>query len=338
VAGKVRKQGIDVVWMGTRDGIEARLVPASGYDIEWVDIRGLRGTGLRRKLMMPLYLVRAMAQSIRILRRRRPDALLGMGGFAAGPGGLAGWLLRKPLLIHEANAIAGLTNRLLAPLARRVMTGFPTVAGLGRRTVWTGNPLRDELAAIEPPSERLAGRAGPLRLLVVGGSRGARALNELAPEISAAIADADAVTIRHQCGRGNRETVEQAYARAGRGARVDEFIDDMAGAYRWADLVICRAGAMTVAEIAAAGVAAMLVPFPHAVGDHQTANARYLADRGGALLVPQSDAEPAALAATIVALYRNRGRLLAMAERAREAARPDASDDVARHCLEVLDA
>ncbi len=336
VADQLRQRGVEVVWLGTRQGLEARAVPAAGYDVEWVTIRGLRGKGVFALVAAPFLLVAAMLQTVSVLLRRRPAALLGMGGFVAGPGGLVAWLLRRPLLIHEANALAGFTNRVLARLAARVMTGFPGTFEQIPRAEWVGNPVRPEIAALPAPAQRLCERAGRLHVLVVGGSQGARAFNQRLPQALAEIDSQCLPELWHQAGRGNAAEVEQAYRAAGIDARVTEFIDDMAAAYAWADLVICRAGAMTVAEVAAAGVAALFVPFPHAVGDHQTVNARYLVERDAGLLIAQDALSSERICAIVTSLTRDRSRLLAMARHARELARPDAARRVADICMEYL--
>jgi UDP-N-acetylglucosamine--N-acetylmuramyl-(pentapeptide) pyrophosphoryl-undecaprenol N-acetylglucosamine transferase len=335
VAEVLRSRGVDVVWVGTRKGFESKVVPAAGFEIDWIEVSGLRGKGWMRKLAMPVILLRACFQTARVILRRKPNALLGMGGFVAGPGGFMGWLLRCPLVIHEANAIAGLTNRVLSPLARRVLTGFPDVAQLGERARWVGNPVRREIAELPPPDERYASRDDGLRLLIFGGSQGARIFNQ---ELPALIADRRSTTplqIRHQCGRGNKQNVADAYGAVSVPATVEEFIDDMAAAYRWADLVICRSGAMTVAEICAAGVAAVLVPFPFAVGDHQSANASFLSERNAAFLVSQ-DALSRATLDTIFEL--DRTLLCEVASNARQLSRPDATNTVADECTGVMGA
>lgn len=334
VARDLRARGVRIVWLGTRNGLEARTVPAAGFEIEWITIRGLRGKGWWGHIRAPFLILAAMYQAMRVVRRQRPVAMLGMGGFVAGPGGAVAWLLRRPLLIHEANAVAGLTNRLLARLATRVMTGFPgTFANvLGSECV--GNPVRPEIAALPAPAERLAERSGPLRLLVVGGSQGARALNRFMPRVVRRLGQAPAVVVRHQAGRGQAEAVVKAY---GEGPiTVTEFIDDMAEAYAWADLVVCRAGAMTVAEVCAAGVAAVFVPFPHAVGDHQTANARYLCDRDAALLMQEAELDEDEFVRLLADLGADHGRLKELATKARAEARPDATQRVADICEETL--
>lgn len=337
VARRLRERGVNIVWLGTKDGLEARLVPQAGFDIEWISIRALRGKGLWGMVRTPFLVLTAMVQALGVVLKRRPNALLGVGGFVAGPGGLVAWLLRRPLVIHEANAIAGFTNRMLSHLADRVLTGFPGTFGKRKRVVHVGNPVRPEIAALPPPEVRLRGRAGPLRLLIVGGSLGARALNEIVPAAVAGLAPGS-VEIRHQCGRGRTPEVEALYRRHNVAARVMDFIEDMAEAYSWADFVVCRAGAMTVAEIAAAGQAALFVPFPYAVSDHQAANAAYLAERDAALMIRQQELTPERLRAELHALVGDPARILALAGKARSLAMPNATDEVARVCQEVCGA
>ncbi len=336
VAEILRSRGVDIVWLGTKSGIEARSVPAAGIDIEWVSIRGLRGKGLWGMLRMPFLLLTAMLQTIGVILRRRPAALLGMGGFVAAPGGIVAWLLRRPLLIHEANAIAGLTNRVLARMGSRVMSGFPDTFPKGVNAEYVGNPVRADIAQLQDPAIRLAGRQGALRLLVVGGSQGAKVLNELLPEVIGGLQPMPDVW--HQAGAGNAGAVNAAYRERGLSVRVDEFIDDMAHAYGWADVVVCRAGAMTVAEVSAAGVAAIFVPFPYAVGDHQTANARFLVNHHAAIAIQQQDLSAEKLIETIGRLHHGRTATIDMARRARRFARPDAAARVAEACMEVLSA
>lgn len=338
VARRLRAAKVPVVWLGTRQGLEARVVPAAQADIEmeWITIGGVRGKGVVGWLLLPWRLGIAMAQAFRVMRRRRPRAVLSLGGFVAGPGGLVAWLTRTPLLIHEQNAIPGLTNRWLALLADQVLCGFPAAFGEPARAQHVGNPVRPEIATLPPPAERLSGRAGPLRVLIVGGSQGARVFNEVVPQALRALAPADRPEVWHQCGRDAEARVRQAYGEVP--ARVAEFIDDMAAAYAWADVVLCRAGAMTVAELAAAGVASILVPFPFAVDDHQTANARFLEERGAAVRVAQSELTPARLNALLAQFAGNRELLLTMAEAARAASVPDADETVARLCLEAMHA
>jgi UDP-N-acetylglucosamine--N-acetylmuramyl-(pentapeptide) pyrophosphoryl-undecaprenol N-acetylglucosamine transferase len=277
----------------------------------------------------------ALLQALMVFLRLRPLAVLGMGGFAAGPGGLIAWLLRRPLLIHEQNSVPGLTNRLLAPLARVVLEGFPGSLPASRHAVATGNPVRAGIAALAAPETRLAGRAGTLHLLVIGGSLGAQALNRVVPQAIARLPMAVRPQVHHQTGQAEVAGVQRSYQAIGCDARVEAFIEDMAAAYAWADLVVCRSGALTVAELAAAGVASILVPYPHATDDHQTGNARYLADAGAALLRPQATLNDEWLAGTLARFTSHRETLLAMASRARELARPDAARRVALLCLEA---
>lgn len=327
VADALSRKDWRVVWLGTKQGIEARLVPAAGYPIEWLPVSGLRGKGIRTLLAAPFTLLRAGVAAWRVLSRVKPDVVLGMGGFASGPGGAIAWLQGRPLVVHEQNAIAGFTNRLLSRIATRVLTAFPD--SLPREEV-VGNPVRASLAEMPPPEERMEGRGGPLRVLVLGGSLGARSLNENVPR--ALVLSGLDVEVRHQCGRDDVEKVRARYAGGVIDAQVDAFIDDMAAAYGWADLVVCRAGAMTVFEIAAVGLAAVFIPFPHAVDDHQTANARHLASAEAAVIVQERDLRPDALAELLRELA-DRERLLAMASRARVRARIDATRKVAEACV-----
>ncbi len=338
VARELRDQGVAVVWVGTRRGLEARVVPTAGFEMEWVTIRGFRRKGWLSWLLMPIRLGVAMFQSWRIMRFRRPDAVLAMGGFVAAPGGIVARLLRRPLLIHEQNAIAGLTNRWLAYIADTVMCGFPEAFWTLPGARHVGNPVRAEILAMAPPTERLIARQGSLRILVVGGSQGAHVFNTVMPEAMARIAHKLSTQVWHQAGRDRRESTERAYRTSMVEARVTEFIDDMAQAYAWADVLICRAGAMTIAEIAAAGIAAILVPYPHAVDDHQTANARFLSERDAAVLVPQPEFDAARVADLLAGFAVNRELLQKMAINARSCAVPDAAEAVARMCLEAANA
>lgn len=335
VAAELRAHGHDVTWLGTPRGVENRAVPAAGLALERIAISGLRGKGVLTLLAAPVHLLRALWQALTVLRRLRPGVVLGMGGFVCGPGGLAAWLLRVPLCIHEQNSVAGLTNRLLSRPARRVMLAFPDALPKSGKVHVTGNPVRAELTSLPLPEQRLRREDTTLRILVLGGSQGARRLNQMVPPALARLQTNLTIQVRHQSGDQGCEQVAGAYADAGIDARVQEFIDDMAAAYGWADLVICRAGALTIAELTAAGLGAILVPFPYAVDDHQTINAGWLCERGGAVLVPDSQLEPSYLAALLLELGRDRERLLCMARRSRELARPDAAARVAEICLEV---
>ncbi len=286
VADELRLRGIPVVWLGTRAGIESRLVPQAGYPIEWMSITGLRGKNTMTLLLAPLRLIMACWQATQVLIKRKPCAVLGMGGFASGPGGLMAWLMRKPLLVHEQNAIPGLTNKVLAKLASVVLQAFPAVF---KNATTTGNPVRQAICEISEPQSRFAERQSQaaLRILVIGGSLGAVKLNEIIPQALAMIEAGKRPEVIHQTGMKNIDSASAGYAAAGVEAKVEAFIDDMPSAYEWADLVICRAGAMTVFELAAAGIASVLVPYPYAVDDHQTVNAGYLEAAGAAIVKQQ---------------------------------------------------
>ena len=335
VAAELQRRSVPVVWLGTHAGLEARVVPESGLEVEWLAIGGLRGKGWGVRLRAPFVLARACWQALRALRRRRPRALLGMGGFVAGPGGLVARVLRVPLVVHEQNAVAGLTNRVLARLARRVLEAMPDTFPPGRRAAATGNPVRADILGLAEPGQRFAQRSGPPRLLVLGGSQGARALNEHLPRALARLSDDARPVVRHQCGERHAESAAAAYRDAGVEAEVLPFIEDMAAAYGWADLVVGRAGAMSVWELAAAGLPSLLVPFPHAVDDHQTANARWLEAAGAAVVVQERDLDTQGLADALEGLLGDRAALAERAGRARALARPDAAQRVADTVLEV---
>lgn len=328
VAEEMRAAGWRVVWMGARGGMEERLVPKHGHEMALIRARAARGKGLVQKLLLPANLLLSFWESARHLRRLRPDVVLGLGGYVAFPGGMMASLLDRPLALHEQNAIAGLANRVLAGVSDKVMVAFP---GALKGAEWTGNPVRESIAAIAEPEARFRGREGPLRLLVVGGSLGAQALNETLPKALAALAGG--VRVVHQAGEKHLEALRANYAAAGVQGELVAFIDDMARRYAEADLVICRAGAVTVAELSAGGMASVLVPFPHAVDDHQTANARFLADKGAAILLPQAELTPEKLASLIRSL--DRPKLLEMARKARALGKPDAAQVVARRCMEL---
>jgi UDP-N-acetylglucosamine--N-acetylmuramyl-(pentapeptide) pyrophosphoryl-undecaprenol N-acetylglucosamine transferase len=330
VAAELRAAGWEVVWMGARGGMEERLVPPHGYRTAWIRARAARGKGMVQKLLLPANLLLSFWESLRQLRRIRPDVVLGLGGYVAFPGGMMASLLGRPLALHEQNAIAGLANRVLAGVSDKVMVAFP---GALKDAEWTGNPVRAEIAAIEPPEVRFGGRSGPLNLLVVGGSLGAQALNEALPKALSLLTDRPVVV--HQAGEKHLDLLKSNYASAGVNGELVAFIDDMARRYAAADLVICRAGAVTVAELSTGGMASILVPFPHAVDDHQTANARFLADNGAAILIQQRELTPEKLAALIGSL--DRGRLLDMARKARALGKPGAAQLVARRCIQLAE-
>jgi len=330
VADELRGRGWNVVWMGARGGLEARLVPACGYPVEWIRAAALRGKGLVAQLLLPLSLLVGFWQSALAILRIRPGVVLSMGGYVAFPGGMMASLLARPLAVHEQNAIAGLANRVLAGVADKTMVAFPDALA---RAEWTGNPVRAGIGALAEPAARYAGRSGPLRLLVVGGSLGAQALNEAVPQALGLIAEPDRPRVTHQAGDQHLESLRLNYAKAKVEGHLVAFIEDMARAYAEADLVLCRAGATTIAELSAAGAASVLVPFPHAVDDHQTANARFLSEKGAAILLPQDELSPQTLAALLRSL--DRRKLLEMAGRARALGKPEAARIVADRCAEL---
>ena len=270
VARALRRRNQNIVWLGSRRGIENELVPGNGFLLEATRVTGLRGKGLLSWLIAPVKLVIAIFDALRVVMRHRPQLVIGMGGFASGPGGLAAWILRRPLIIHEQNSVAGLTNRLLAGFAREVLEAFPGSFSADRHARHVGNPVRPEIANLPDPARRLESRKGPVRLLILGGSQGARVLNQTVPAAIARLSDGPSFEIWHQTGNSDAEATRTAYAECAQPARVDAFIDDVAECYAWADLVICRAGALTISELAAAGLGAILVPYPSAVDDHQT--------------------------------------------------------------------
>jgi len=330
----LERRGYSIVWLGTQRGIEARLVPAAGIPVEWLSVSGLRGKGLGTLLVAPVRLVVALFQALRAVRKHQPAVVLGAGGFASGPGGVAAWLLRRPLVVHEQNAVAGLTNRVLARLADRVLEGFPGSFGRGVNAQHVGNPVRPEIAAVPPPERRYPAREGRARLLVFGGSQGAARLNAVVPAAIAELPESLRPELIHQTGRNGFDETVAAYQSRGIEADVRPFIDDMAGAYGWADLAVCRSGALTVAELSAAGVPAVLVPFPAAVDDHQTRNAEHVVRGGAARLLPESQLTPVSLAATLRELLEaGRPRLAQMATAARGMAITDADERLADACV-----
>jgi len=337
VADMLRQQSHDVVWLGTRRGLEARVIPAAGIPVEWVSISGLRGKGIIALLAAPFKLVTALWQSLRAMGRHQPAAVLGMGGFVSGPGGLAAWLTRRPLLIHEQNAVAGVTNRLLARLARVVLQAFPGTFNqrFAARTV--GNPVREDIAALPAPAARFANRRGSLRLMVLGGSQGALALNNAVPAAIAKLPSELRPDIRHQTGPGTLAEAEAAYQQHDVDATLLPFIEDMAEAYGWADIIVCRAGALTVAEVCAVGIAAVFVPFPAAVDDHQTVNAANLVAAGAADLIQQSALDAETLANLLRTRLSDREELLARAQIARDLATPDALATITGVCQQLAD-
>ncbi|PJC05392.1 MAG: undecaprenyldiphospho-muramoylpentapeptide beta-N-acetylglucosaminyltransferase [Gallionellales bacterium CG_4_9_14_0_8_um_filter_55_61] len=332
VADRLREQGWQVTWLGAPDSMEAELVPKQGYEMALVRFSGLRGKGWLRRLLLPWNLLIALWQSAVAIFLHRPDVVLGMGGYITFPGGMMAAFLRRPLVIHEQNSVAGLSNKVLARVASRVMSGFPDVLP---KAIWCGNPVRSSIAALPEPQQRYAARSGKLNVLVVGGSLGAQAINQAVPLALALMSEEVRPNVVHQTGRQHHAAVVQMYQQAGVKADIRAFIDDMAESYAAADLVICRSGALTVAELAAAGVASLLIPFPFAVDDHQTHNARFLSERGAAVLLPQT-----ALTAEKLAQWlgeQRREKLLAMAQQARGLARADAAAAVAALCTEIVE-
>jgi len=334
VARALQAHAREVVWLGTHRGLESRIVPAAGIDIEWINVKGVRRKGVLSMLLAPIQVTWALLQSLAVIFRRRPAAVLGMGGFVSGPGGVAAWLTRRPLVIHEQNAAAGLTNRLLARLARVVLQAFPGSFNASVNAETVGNPVREEIAAVTPPSERYAGREGPLRVLVLGGSQGALALNRIVPEALALLEPAVRPVVRHQCGERTIDVARAAYDGKGIDVELLPFIEDMATAYAWADLVICRAGALTVAELCAAGVPALFVPYPGAVDDHQTANARPMAEAGAAAIIQENELTPELLAGLLREWLGSRAELEIRANAARGLAKPDALERITELCLQ----
>jgi UDP-N-acetylglucosamine--N-acetylmuramyl-(pentapeptide) pyrophosphoryl-undecaprenol N-acetylglucosamine transferase len=336
VAEQLRAQGWTVVWIGVHGGMEERLIPPRGYAMAWVRFSGVRGKGIIAAALLPFNLLVAFWQTARAILAHQPDVVLGMGGYVSFPGGMMASLCNRPLAIHEQNSVAGLANRVLARIADRVLTTFPNAFGEATAVVWTGNPVREEIVAMAPPENRYAARAGQLRLLVVGGSLGAQVLNTVVPEALALLAPEARLRVTHQAGAAHTQAVRDRYQAHGVDATVVPFVDDMAARYAETDLIVCRAGATTVAEIAAAGIASILVPYPHSMDDHQTINARFLADRGAALLVPQRELSAQRLAEVLSGFTRE--RLLAMAQSARAAGRPGATQAVAQACMELAGA
>ncbi len=332
VAAALQERGQKVVWLGSEGAMETRIVPQHGIEIETLAIKGVRGNGLKRKLALPFTLWRTISAAKRIIRARQIDGVIGFGGFVTVPGGIAAKLCGVPIVIHEQNAVAGLSNRILAKLASRVLYAFPKAFADDDGLV--GNPVRSDIAALPAPRERFAARSGSLKLLVTGGSLGADILNRLLPEALALLPEGQRPQVRHQSGRGKLEGLQQRYAEAGVQAECSEFIDDMAAAYGAADLVVCRSGALTIAELAAAGVGALLVPYPYAVDDHQTANARFVAAGGAGLLLPQSELTAQKLASVLAGL--NRDTCRQWAENARRMAKPDSAGKVAEAALAAV--
>jgi len=331
----LRERGFEPVWLGTQRGLEARLVPPHQIPIEWISFGGVRGKGIATLLLAPFRLAYAVWQSLQVMRRRQPSVVLGAGGFVSGPGGIAAWLTRRPLVIHEQNAVAGMTNRMLARLATKVLEAFPSSFPAGVKvSAAVGNPVRREIAAIAPPQQRFAERTGPLRMLVIGGSQGATKLNVAVPGALALLDESMRPEVIHQAGERHLAPAREMYEKQNVKGDVRAFIDDMAAAYSWADLIVCRSGALTVSEIAAAGVPAIFIPFGAAVDDHQTRNARFLVDAKASVLIPEPGLTPQRLATELKTLLGSgRTALAAMAVKARGLAITDADVRLADACI-----
>ncbi|MES9833707.1 MAG: undecaprenyldiphospho-muramoylpentapeptide beta-N-acetylglucosaminyltransferase [Candidatus Thiodiazotropha sp. DIVDIV] len=337
VAQWLQGQGCKITWLGSSGGMEIKLIPEYGYSIRTLDVKGIRGNGIKRRVMAPWVVGRSVIQAYRLLRQIQPQLVLGMGGFVTGPGGVAARLMKIPLVIQEQNAIPGLTNRILARFANKVFEAFPGSFGAEAQAETIGNPVRQEIVDLEPPEVRFNGRTGPVRLFVLGGSLGARALNQTLPKALALIPQENRPLVRHQTGEKLLQETIECYREQGVEAEIKAFENDMAEAYGWADLVLCRAGALTVTELATAGLGSILVPYPHAVDDHQTHNAQFLVQAGAAQLLPQPSLNPRDLATQIADLGADRNRLQQMAEAARQQSRSDAAANLGRYCLENIE-
>lgn len=335
VAEYLRRDGESVVWLGTRAGIESRVVPAANFAIEWLSVQGLRGKGKPALLLAPFKLVRACWQAYRVLLHLRPRAVLGMGGFVAGPGGLMARVLRIPLIIHEQNSVTGLTNKLLSRIASKAYFAFPAAAAKVPGSECIGNPVREALTQLEAPQQRLSQRLDQdMNILIIGGSLGAASLNRVLPEAIARIDPAARPNIKHQCGKRHLQSCKQNYADAAVDAEVVDFIEDMAAVYAWADIVICRAGALTISELTAVGIGSILIPYPYAVDNHQYHNACFLAENDAAGIVLDKDLNADRLAEMIKTFQSDRNRLISMAVKARQLARIDATERLAKGILE----
>jgi UDP-N-acetylglucosamine--N-acetylmuramyl-(pentapeptide) pyrophosphoryl-undecaprenol N-acetylglucosamine transferase len=339
VAKRLEAEDWEVLWLGTRPGLETDIVTRESIRIQYISVTGFRGKKILSLVMAPFRMLQGLYQSLKVLRAFKPDVVLGMGGFVSGPGGLAAWILNIPLVIHEQNAIPGTTNKLLSKLAKRVLQAFPNTfvnaAGNPSKFLLTGNPIRRSLMLLPPPESRFKLRQGPLHLLLIGGSRGAQALNELCPKAVALIPSDLRPEIKHQVGAGHVEKTQLAYQSEGLRAEVLPFIQDMAAAYAWADLVICRAGALTISELGAVGIGSILVPYPFAIDDHQWVNAQFLEKEGAAIVIRQHDLTPSCLAEQLLSFSQDRTKGLHLAEAAKKAFKLDATTLVVHACKEV---
>ena len=332
VADKLKAQGWQVSWLGTKDRMEAQLVPEHGYEIDFIDIAGVRGNGLKRLLMAPIRIIKSIIQARRVLKKRNVDLVLGMGGFASGPGGIAAWMRGIPVILHEQNAAAGLTNRILSHFSKKVLMGF-SGAFKGKKAVLVGNPVREALLNL--PQKQISAENTPLKVLVIGGSLGAQVLNELLPKVFAHFHNSQ-LKVLHQSGKGKDEDLKAAYQKISLDVDVQPFISDMDAAYDWADLVICRAGALTVAEVAVVGLPAIFVPLPHAVDDHQTKNAQDLLKKEAALLIPQNELNEDKVSDYLQRFSQNRALLKKMSENSKKAAITDATERLASICNQLV--
>lgn len=336
VANELRNRGVPIIWVGTKKGIESRVVPEADFSLTIMSVQGLRGKGFIQYIRAPLIIVKALYEGLSIVLKHKPCALLGMGGFVAGPCSLVGVLLRKPLIIHEQNAIVGLTNRILAPLSRIMFTGFP-IKYKKQKIEYCGNPVRSQLLAMERPETRLSGRGVTKRLLIVGGSQGAASLNKFIPQAVAIISSSIQVEVWHQTGVNRQEATRDSYLANNLDVKVEEFIDDIDQAYAWADLIVCRSGAITLAEIAAVGLGSVLVPYPYAVDDHQTANAQSYVEAGAAELISEAEMSADKLASILSRLLCDSTSLINMACAANKLVRGNASKRVADECMNACE-
>jgi len=332
LASELKVRGAGVEWLGTSVGIEARLVPAADIPLHFIPVKGVRGKGIKQILLAPWNIFSSVVSAYKVIKKTKPDVVVGLGGFVAGPGGAAAKLLGVPLVIHEQNAVPGTTNKILSKIATYVLTAFPV--GMNK-SICIGNPVRSEIEAMEAPSSRLARDMGSINILVVGGSRGAQAMNELLPNAFLGLDDSISVNIWHQAGAGKDTLTKALYQQYGVNARVEAFIDDMVRAYSWADFVVCRSGALTVSELAAAGLGAVLIPFPYAIDDHQTANAKYLEGVGAAVIKQQDELTVESMRAVLAELIHNKEKIIEMAKAARTLAKPRAAQEFANYCEEL---